>query len=94
MSADEIKALAQQAFVDVMASHRAGLHDVEVRCRQYSAALLSYADMVERCEKEIEATSCKDCGKYNGCPCADHDDCGLYKWHNRFVKILCGGGRG
>lgn len=53
-------------------------------------ALLDYAAMVERCEKEVEATSCKDCGKYNGCPCADHDDCGLYEWHNRFVKILHG----
>lgn len=52
MSMDEIKTLAQQAFVDVMASHRAGLHDVEVRCRQYAAALRAYAEMVERCEKK------------------------------------------
>ena len=38
MSADEIKALAQQAFVDVMASHRAGLLGMEARCKQYAAA--------------------------------------------------------
>lgn len=48
MSADEIKALAQQSFVDGMASHRAGLLDMEVRCKQYAAALLSFAVMVER----------------------------------------------
>lgn len=55
------------------------------------SSMLRYAaDVVERCEKEIEASSCKDCGRYNGSPCADHDDCGLYEWHNRFVKILRG----
>lgn len=53
MSADEIKALAQQAFVDGMASHRAGLNDMEVRCKQYANALLDYAAAVERCEEVI-----------------------------------------
>lgn len=53
MSADEIKALAQQAFVDGMANHHAGLLKTESRCKQYAAALLDYAAMVERCEKKI-----------------------------------------
>lgn len=62
MSADEIKALAQQAFVDGMASHRAGLLDMEVRCKQYYAALFDFATMVERCE-ELKAQCVKICGK-------------------------------
>ena len=53
MSADEIKALAQQAFVDGMANHHAGLPRAEARCKQYAAALLAYAAMVERCEEKI-----------------------------------------
>lgn len=69
MSADEIKALSQQAFVDVMASHRAGLHDWEVRCRQYAAALLAYAEMAERCE-ELKAQCLKICGRGT----CDHKD--------------------
>lgn len=51
MSADEIKTLAQQAFVYGMASHRAGLLDMKLSYKQYFAALLDYAAMVERCEK-------------------------------------------
>ena len=42
MSADEIKALAQQAFVDGMANHHAGLLKTEARCKQYAAALLAH----------------------------------------------------
>lgn len=61
MSADEIKALAQQAFVYGMASHRAGLLDMEVRCKQFFAALLAYAAMVERCEEaRLDFHSCPD----------------------------------
>ena len=51
MSADEIKALAQQAFVDGMANHKARFKNMELRCKQYAAALLAYAAMVERCEE-------------------------------------------
>ena len=54
MSADEIKALAQQAFVDGVANHKAGFRNMESRCKQYATAILDFAAMVERCEKALK----------------------------------------
>lgn len=59
-------------------------------CR--SATMLRYAaDVVERCEKEIDATSCKGCQmSLDGRQCSGHRACGLHDFHNRFIAILHG----
>ena len=52
---------------------------------QLKARLEAVVKMLE--EKE-RATSCLDCGRYNGYPCADHGECGLFKHHEEFAEIL------
>lgn len=89
MSADEIKALAQQAFVDGMANHQAGLLKAEARCKQYSNALLTFAEMVERCEKLIRPCNLEDA------PCVPSDtgycdSCDVPK-HNDMINYILKG---
>lgn len=50
MSADEIKALAQQVYCDGMSVKRGGFEHMSNRIKQCSAALLAYAAMIEKCE--------------------------------------------
>lgn len=61
MSADEIKALAQQVYCDGMSVKRGGFEHMSNRIKQCSAALLAYAAMVERCEEaRLDFHSCPD----------------------------------
>lgn len=57
MSADEIKALAQQVYCDGMSVKRGGFEHMSNRIKQCSAALLAYAAMVERCENVLKANA-------------------------------------
>ena len=54
-----------------------------------NAKLKSRLETVVKMLKEREySTSCSDCGRYNGYPCADHSKCGLFKRHEEFAAIL------